>query len=59
MTIFVARIRHLEAYMLRLFPPSMILMNITQTSSNCYYIDLRENNSFKPDIYSFISYKLN
>ncbi len=59
MTTFVAGSRHLEAYMLRLFPPSMILMNNAQTSSNSYYIDLRENNSFKPDTYSFIRYKLN
>ncbi len=41
MTTFVAGSRHLEAYMLRLFPPSMILMNNAQTSSNFYYIDLR------------------
>ncbi|PIT15027.1 hypothetical protein BGI33_06685 [Snodgrassella alvi] len=45
--------------MLRLFPPSMILVNSTQVSPKFCHINLRENNTFKPDRYPFIRYKLN
>nr|WP_279040439.1 hypothetical protein [Snodgrassella alvi] len=58
MTIFVADSRHLEAYMLRLFPPAMAPITNKQVLPEFCHINLRENNTFGSDIRSFIRYKL-
>lgn len=58
MTIFVAESRHLEAYMLRLFPPAMAPITNKQVLPEFCHINLRENNTFGSDIRLFIRYKL-
>lgn len=58
MTIFVAESRHLEAYMLRLFPPAMAPITNKQVLPEFFHINLRENNTFGSDIRSFIRYIL-
>lgn len=58
MTIFVAESRHLEAYMLRLFPPAMAPITNKQVLTEFCHINLRENNTFGSDIRLFIRYKL-
>ncbi|MBI0133825.1 hypothetical protein [Snodgrassella sp. W8132] len=58
MTIFVAESRHLEAYMLRLFPPAMAPITNKQVLPEFCHINLCENNTFGSDIRLFIRYKL-
>ena len=58
MTIFVAESRHLEAYMLRLFPPAMAPITNKQVLPEFCHINLRESNTFGSDIRLFIRYKL-